>query len=62
MVEVADGAGDCPKAFWRLRRGFPVAISWSRSAEDLADVSASYKSAWPGRGVLSDRLGKVVGR
>jgi hypothetical protein len=40
--DVADGAGDCPRAFWRLRRGFPVAISWSLSAEDFADDSASY--------------------
>ena len=39
--DVADGAGDWPRAFWRFRRGFPVAISWSLSAEDFADVSAS---------------------
>jgi len=53
--DVADGAGDWPRAFWRLRRGFPVAISWSLSAEDFADVSASCMSARAGGRTSGDR-------
>ena len=62
--DVADGAGDCPRAFWRFRRGFPVAISWSLSAEVLADVSASCMSAGAGgrarsAGYIEERQGDM---